>query len=442
MSAVKSMLVKRASLRSKITRSIQKDINSMVPLVVQDTLNSLVKLKEDIENVYEELFQIEEDEKLEERIHERDEDCERIDEFRRKLLEAQSSTSLTPSSTEEASTSSCFMPISMSIPPFDGDAKQWSSFHDLFQIVIENKSLSDAQRLQYLKTVTTGKAAKLLEPFSVTDANFSRAWGALEERFKDTTSTVYAHIDTILEYSCVKDSFDDLTTFIDSVRSACLALEALKRPITNSDLIVRILENKLHCDTLQAWRLSISSDMPPTYEELITFLVKRSKALVNAPSSTSQTKQSFKRLENKPFPVKQSTYSCPVCNSNHKLNYCEKFKKLTVEDRRLLVRRKQLCFNCLRGGHGNKECTWSSCKTCQKKHNTLLHLNQPVQSNSVVDKNDHGLLPTAVVNVKAADGTFKQLRALLDTGSMASMITKEAADSLNLERLEISKHVS
>ncbi|XP_076629094.1 uncharacterized protein LOC143345632 [Colletes latitarsis] len=62
------------------------------------------------------------------------------------------------------------------LPKFAGSYTEWHSFRDLFKsLVLDNKSLTNVQRLHYLKSSVEGQAANLLAHFSITDANFEPA---------------------------------------------------------------------------------------------------------------------------------------------------------------------------------------------------------------------------------------------------------------------------
>ena len=53
---------------------------------------------------------------------------------------------------------------------------------------------------------------------------------------------------------------------------------------------------------------------------------------------------------------------------------CEKFASLTSKEKEKAVANRCLCFNCLKPGHGVKDCrSERKCETCSRRHNTLLH---------------------------------------------------------------------
>ncbi|XP_046671229.1 uncharacterized protein LOC124361230 [Homalodisca vitripennis] len=111
-----------------------------------------------------------------------------------------------------------------------------------------------------------------------------------------------------------------------------------------------------------------------------------------------------------------------------------------------------LCINCLSHTYIIKDCKSNGCKTCSKKHNTLLHL-QKDHSNSknlnfesrkvnghpaaltsnVTDK--HILLSTAVVDIENNNGGTTACRVLLDSASQSNFITERMVRALNLQKV-------
>ncbi|KAF9819832.1 hypothetical protein SFRURICE_004186 [Spodoptera frugiperda] len=145
---------------------------------------------------------------------------------------------------------------------------------------------------------------------------------------------------------------------------------------------------------------------------------------------------------------------CLICDENHALFICNKFRELNNQEKRKNIAQNNICKNCLIN-HNGKECTsQKTCRHCHEKHNSLLH-NAYVITNPVTNQthtNQHKqpkcvshvskdnepmtdiLLATAQVNVLGADGTYKTMRALIDQGSQTSIISENAAQQLGIHR--------
>jgi hypothetical protein len=121
------------------------------------------------------------------------------------------------------------------------------------------------------------------------------------------------------------------------------------------------------------------------------------------------------------------------------------------------VKKLSLCFNCLQPGHPLSKCSSSSrCRTCDRKHHTLIHLprqernEEPTgsgsnqqQSSSTPTTNLHvqnkssfqqSLLATAQVRVMDSSGQSHICRAFLDGGSTSSFISHACVKRLNLKQ--------
>jgi hypothetical protein len=199
----------------------------------------------------------------------------------------------------------------------------------------------------------------------------------------------------------------------------------------------------------------------PTMTRFMNFLENQSQVLqvtdtnlANKPNIIFKQNNGWKQV----VAVAQSTNSCVICRGVHKIYACEKFKCLQVKERIEIVKTKRLCFNCLNVGHVTVDCRWTRCKTCGKKHNTLLHLdsktaNQRDKNSSDVTtleatSNFNGLsykvyntiilsqsvLSMAIINVKDNEGRLIHARALLDSGAQSNFITEKLARYLQLRR--------
>ncbi|CAG4954845.1 unnamed protein product [Colias eurytheme] len=145
--------------------------------------------------------------------------------------------------------------------------------------------------------------------------------------------------------------------------------------------------------------------------------------------------------------------SCVFCNGSHRIYDCSSYRSLSVEDRIAGAARLKLCLNCLRAGHTTYRCRLRSCRTCKKRHNTLSHREvtqavntqtmdspTPTQSESgvasnhmVVSHSTQVLLCTALIDVyNPVSNDHVTARAMLDSGSMTSLITKELKHRLQL----------
>lgn len=78
------------------------------------------------------------------------------------------------------------------IPTFDGRAEEWKRFSETFQSLIHNNnSIPRIQKFQYLITLLTGAAAKIIESIKLTN---TVAWNLLTKRYDDPRAIKKNHI--------------------------------------------------------------------------------------------------------------------------------------------------------------------------------------------------------------------------------------------------------
>ena len=78
--------------------------------------------------------------------------------------------------------------------------------------------------------------------------------------------------------------------------------------------------------------------------------------------------------------------SCPVCDSDHRIIYCDQFKDMTDEMRKEFALDRGLCFNCLYGGYYIKDCRSKlkcNIEGCNDQHNILLHNSDGIVNTAV-----------------------------------------------------------
>ncbi|XP_062703602.1 uncharacterized protein LOC134286054 [Aedes albopictus] len=140
--------------------------------------------------------------------------------------------------------------------------------------------------------------------------------------------------------------------------------------------------------------------------------------------------------------------TCPLCNANDHLSLvkCEKFAKLSVEQRRSVARSCKVCYICLKQDHSRRNCRsdLSTCTVCNKNHHELVHSDkesrQPFRKYGNKDAEDvyhvNGRNVTTMLRVGKvrirSHGKVQDVFALFDEGSSLSMIDSELADQMEL----------
>ncbi|XP_058837501.1 uncharacterized protein LOC131693595 [Topomyia yanbarensis] len=382
----------------------------------------------------------------------------------------------------------------LSIPVFNGDRKKWNSFKDLYISCIHEKRLKDSVKLQYLLSNLDGEAKKLVSAFAITDANYVQVWDKLNDFYDKKKYTVAALVKEFIEQSPISvSSLIGLRKLLSTSDEVIRQLQALGEECERRDpWLIHLLLDKLDRETRAQWAQKLVDLDNPSFAEFLTFLERRCDALETCASFSKKGYEFAKRdsehkcgqnskstLSDRPIQSFSTTtqLSCPMCSQTHTIYQCTNFKEMKTNDRREFVQRAKLCFNCLKATHISKNCSSTiTCKSCNQKHHSLLcssndqRTSDSVQQShvptnykqetptaepeeeevasyvarteTVCSTNFISMLPTAVVKVLGKNNVFHELRALVDSACMNSMITKQAFLRLGLNRHNASILVS
>lgn len=344
-------------------------------------------------------------------------------------------------------------------------AAKWESFRETFEQVIHLRtSMPPVQKLQHLKSCLRGDAAEIVSNFSLTNDNYEAAWVLLQKRFNNPYELTRSHLNTLHSLPICKESAVDLRKLLNRTSSTLLALRNLKRPVQHwDDWVVYLVTSKFDAETRKIWEQAHCGGAEfPTWEILETFIENRVRAL-NAIDSLRQPLSASVRVPQPARNVRAHAVTeewkteCPACSESHAIYLCHPFRQRSVPDRRALVSLKRLCFICLSSTHLSTNCRSNrACRFCNQGHNSLLHeeifTEQPItptnstEEHSTTDRPTTstssmvGLTPSkvmlrsAIVLVRAKNGTMHEFRALLDSCSESSFISEYAVQILKLQK--------
>lgn len=84
------------------------------------------------------------------------------------------------------------------INSFGGNHCDWKAFHDRYLSTIHNHaSLSDSNKLKYLKSLLKNRAATLLKHITISTTNYNETWNKLVEHYNNPQSVVTSYIRSI-----------------------------------------------------------------------------------------------------------------------------------------------------------------------------------------------------------------------------------------------------
>ncbi|UYV80734.1 hypothetical protein LAZ67_19001563, partial [Cordylochernes scorpioides] len=349
------------------------------------------------------------------------------------------------------------------LPIYDGDMGTWINFKELFLTTIDaHPGLTNIQKLQYLNSAVKGEAARLIRGFPLLSENYGQAWSTLLSRYDNPRELAYAQVSKIFSLRAIKNpSAKCLHEFMDVCNEAIRNLETLelKRNQFVDVILVHFLQQKLSENLRLDWELSMDNTLP-SYDKFIAFISRHARSMSCAVKECSKREETtgsrFPKCQSYGMLIEKSD-TCILCKSkHHPLYMCNLFCKMPLKEKLNVVKSHKLCFNCLRKGHFSWNCRLNQrCKVCKGKHHTMIHYDKPstegasAQVENTTPKehesainltniqqancNDsHVLLATAGIKIKNGLGKLCTCRALLDSGSQVTMITKGCCERLGL----------
>lgn len=365
---------------------------------------------------------------------------------------------------------------------FSGEAKDWLSFWSLFQSIDKDLTLSNEEKFQYLlqSMIPNSRAYNIVKSFPPTTENYPKALEELKTRFGREGLLVQVYVRELLSLVLDNSLYSGLSQFYDKLECQLRALESLN--VTSEKcaaILLPLVESRLPEDLLRAWQRSNfftsdsdrrkgeSSEEEFALQQLRKFIkseVENEERISIAKSNFSVEKKVSSRqpkLFGPSIPSGASLVStksetkdrivesrCIFCSGFHRSVNCLKAKSMGLEQKRKVVVEKRACFVCLSLDHIAKDCDSSiKCIICKKRHARVMcdkdlkkmYCNSRVDSEtkevkdlSNCNQSTVVFLQTVVVTLKHGHRD-KQVRALIDTGSMRSYILNSTAREMNLD---------
>lgn len=357
---------------------------------------------------------------------------------------------------------------------FNGSAIDYCKFIKNFETNVESKICDNRLRLSYLIQYCTGEAKCCIEDCVLleSDVGYVRAREILQTRYGRPHVIARSYIEKLVYGSQIKAS--------DSDGLSRLALDMQKCEITLSQLgyvsdidntenlrrIVKRLPLHLRTKWVDVAHTINVAGKEPRFSDLVKFVNEKSQIacsmyaldLVRDNPQSNIVKSSNAKHDNyvkgkvTTFATRTGTNKprferkCYCClGTCTDLSNCKQFSLLSLADRRKLIHKFKLCYNCLKGKHMADTCRKpNGCEVpeCNARHSTLLHswvnsgsdrtvtqpsVNCAATSGSCV-KACLGIVP---VTVKGKNGGTCQTYALLDDGADKTLCDERLLQKLN-----------
>uniref|UniRef100_A0A914YRX8 Uncharacterized protein n=1 Tax=Panagrolaimus superbus TaxID=310955 RepID=A0A914YRX8_9BILA len=132
----------------------------------------------------------------------------------------------------------------LKVPVFDGEPTQWLEFWEAFQSSVDQKPLSDAEKLAYLKGYLDGEAKKAIEGYT-SGRFYQDAVETLQVQFGKTDSIVRSFKKKLNGIKPPESSYKSLRHFVNDVNCICRQLKTLGFDPNGNDSIEDMIYEKL-----------------------------------------------------------------------------------------------------------------------------------------------------------------------------------------------------
>ncbi|XP_069358829.1 putative leucine-rich repeat-containing protein DDB_G0290503 [Maniola hyperantus] len=131
----------------------------------------------------------------------------------------------------------------LSLPEFDGDILQWSTFWDQFSSNIDKRNLTDVDKLLYLKASLKGEAKKIVEGLETTNKNYSIALVTLKNRYGKENHIIDAHYSALYRVKAsTAMNVTEVRQTLNEIERHLRVLKSLGEDINHNHLRFLIME--------------------------------------------------------------------------------------------------------------------------------------------------------------------------------------------------------
>lgn len=165
----------------------------------------------------------------------------------------------------------------ISLPSFSGSYHTWLSFKNRFTNLIHSStSLSNVEKLEYLKSCVTDKAERTIQRYQITDQNYELAWKQLNDKYDNQRILQVTQVETIIDRKPIRtESAKELRELIDITQECLESLKSLGVDVSTWDImIVVLITRKLPLRTRELWEEELKPTEVPKYTQLCEFFRK------------------------------------------------------------------------------------------------------------------------------------------------------------------------
>ena len=255
--------------------------------------------------------------------------------------------------------------------------------------MIEDKRISEGDKIHYLKRYVSGQAREAISGYFLlrSDSAFEQAKALLEERNGNQFIVTEAFHDKLEAWPKIHgregNSLRRFSDYLNQCHAAMMDMKGLE--ILNDNRENRKLLQKLPDWVVNRWSRIVSTSckskgMYASFGQFAEFIIpeQEEKEMEKGTTMNERKKRNHAARTLASDTRDNESLSCFLCKRNSNvLAECRTFGVKPVGEKQELVKKNGLCIGCLQHGHMSKGCTQkSTCKICHKRHSTSIHMEQ------------------------------------------------------------------
>lgn len=352
--------------------------------------------------------------------------------------------------------------VSRTLPKFNGDPEAWPLFISSFEHTTRACGYSNIENLDRLLNSLEGEAlnavrSMLVLPDSVPEVirDLRRLFGQPERLLRTLLNKVK---------NAPPPTTENLKTFVTfgiTVKQLCDHLEAARlHEHLNNPLMIQQLVEKLPPEYQMKWVEYRRSKHGTPLRLFTDYITGVGDVASEAEAYNSTTKELARNMKPKLTKKKEfvhvhnssSTHTegtsnekpskpCWICKrTDHRIRFCDDFRKMNIAERLRAVEKEKLCGTCL-NKHGDNPCGSKlrcTVKNCKGNHHSLLHrAEESVQLQKVECNKHEGSTRSVIFRMVPvtlhADSKRYDTLAFLDEGSSTTLIDDEVVNLLQVK---------
>ena len=324
----------------------------------------------------------------------------------------------------------------LEISKFEGSIMDWPRFWGQFDEAIGKSSIAPISKFTYLRELLGPKVKRCVEALPFTPEGYNRAKAILKDKYGKESEIVNSYVKEILELPHITTANPrKIAEFSEKLSYCVQALETMKRLDSVQGNVSMTLEKLV---AIRGYLVRTDAEWESwdfvKLTEALRHWVKRNPVVSNDREREENNRDRRKLFNTRGEEVKLR--GCVYCgDTGHKATQCEKV--IDTSERKKILARRGLCFNCATRTHRATECSSKgSCQHCGKRHHSSIcdqgQQNPEGERKLMTDGvSGDGVFPVVVVTVNGV-----KCRALIDSGAGGSYASAKLIKMIDSKPVE------